>query len=496
MERLLQLRKSDVDITDVFEIIRDLTMKTKFSRERAGEWDKMVDTSDENFKQVAAIAKKARQTANVARAMAYRAANKVSRRGKQRESALELANEAKAEADRAEAKAQKAETDCTIAEQKDNDVQVRYERLYETQAAAFLTAEVARQRLVQRAIRKTVLTAAAGVAKQKQKQQQQRQALAINAAETAVKRQQIKEVVEADIPAEKASRQPQEAADTAPAETAGDDNLCNKRARIRCNETQHVEFADVEIAEMICKLENGLDEIAIMELEHQKKLEEIQTKRLQNDIFIHDFQQLENFNPKTDPTSIPTTLLEPSPTRTSTHFGTVSMVRGCAASEGDREVSKRDPRGSQLSGNQEQAETIQSNSHNLKPPREPPPESYIKQNLNERGRQKRQLRGCRPTFGWNRGCKRDQIGSREGVLDIRISMHSGTGTNAGPRPNYGTCKRVSTGHETGRDTHGRLARRQARDQRRARLLSRQCYCRGHSAAHNLPPEHEIIPVRQ
>ena len=70
----------------------------------------MVDTSDENFKQVAAIAKKARQTANVARAMAYRAANKVQfkSRGKQRESALELANEAKAEADRAEAKAQKA----------------------------------------------------------------------------------------------------------------------------------------------------------------------------------------------------------------------------------------------------------------------------------------------------------------------------------------------------------------------------------------------------
>ena len=82
------------------------------------------------------------------------------------------------------------------------------------------------------------------------------------------------------------------------------------------------------------------------------------------------------------------------------------------------------------------------------------------------------------------------------VLDTRISMHSGTGTNGGPQPNYGTCKRVSTGHATRRDTHGRLARRQARDQQRARLLSRQCYCRGHSAVYNLSPEHEIIPVRQ
>ena len=82
------------------------------------------------------------------------------------------------------------------------------------------------------------------------------------------------------------------------------------------------------------------------------------------------------------------------------------------------------------------------------------------------------------------------------LLDIRISMHSGTGTNAGPQSNYGTCKWVSTGHATRRDTHGRLARRQARNQRRARVLSRQFYCRGHSAVYNLLPENEIIPVRQ
>ena len=83
---------------------------------------------------------------------------------------------------------------------------------------------------------------------------------------------------------------------------------------------------------------------------------------------------------------------------------------------------------------QAQVETIHNNSNSLKPPKEPPPKSHTKQNLSKRGRQ-----GCRPKFGWNRGCKHDQIGSREGVLDIRISMHSGTGRTAGPQPNYGTA---------------------------------------------------------
>ena len=123
--------------------------------------------------------------------------------------------------------------------------------------------------------------------------------------------------------------------------------------------------------------------------------------------------------------------------------------------------------------NQAQVETIQNNSHIVKPPKEPPPKSYKKQNLSECGRQMRQFRGCWPKIGQNRGSKRDQIGSREGVLDIRISKHSGTGTNAGPQPNCGTRKRVSTEHAAMRDTHGGLACRQARDQRRARSLSRQ-----------------------
>ena len=53
-------------------------------------------------------------------------------------------------------------------------------------------------------------------------------------------------------------------------EAAGDKNLCNKRARIGCNEIHHVEFADVEIAKIICQLENGLEEMDVMELEHQE----------------------------------------------------------------------------------------------------------------------------------------------------------------------------------------------------------------------------------
>ena len=75
------------------------------------------------------------------------------------------------------------------------------------------------------------------------------------------------------------------------------------------------------------------------------------------------------------------------------------------------------------------------------------------------------------------------------MLDIQISKHSGTGTNAGPQPNCGTRKRVSAEHAARRDTHGRLARRQARDQRRILLPSP---LRGR----NLPPEHDISLVRQ
>ena len=149
---------------------------------------------------MAAIAKKARQTANVARAMANRAADEVKfkRRGNQRELArlaLIRANEAAAVAEYAETKARQAGKKHTIAGQTQYGVQVRHDRLCKTQAAALLAAEVARRRLVHRAMCKRVLTAAVNVAKQKQQQRQHHRALAIAAKKAVRKRQQIEQQV-------------------------------------------------------------------------------------------------------------------------------------------------------------------------------------------------------------------------------------------------------------------------------------------------------------
>ena len=90
-----------------------------------------------------------------------------------------------------------------------------------------------------------------------------------------------------------------------------------------------------------------------------------------------------------------------APTKASAHLGTVGNVRGCKAIDGV-EADKK----------------IQKNLI-AKPPNKPPPDIYTKQQLSKHGRQRHQLRWCRPKFGWNRGCKRDHnIGSQEGVLDI------------------------------------------------------------------------------
>ena len=118
----------------------------------------------------------------------------------------------------------------------------------------------------------------------------------------------------------------------------------------------HVEFVDVAISETISKLEDGLNEFYDMESEHQKKMAEIYAITMQNDITICNFQDSGNFNETT--TII---LPEPPPTRTNTHCSSVSKVRGCAASEGDRKVLKRDQRGNQLSCNREQTQTIRNN---------------------------------------------------------------------------------------------------------------------------------------
>ena len=134
--------------------------------------------------------------------------------------------------------------------------------------------------------------------------------------------------------------------DLTPAECAGDKKLFNKIARKRCNEIHHVEFADVEIAEMISKLENELTEFYDMEAEHQKKLAEAHTINMLNDINILDCHDLENVNGTTTKM-----LPEPPPTKTDTRCGTVMKVRGCAISEGDRNVLTNEHRGSHLNYN-------------------------------------------------------------------------------------------------------------------------------------------------
>ena len=66
-----------------------------------------------------------------------------------------------------------------------------------------------------------------------------------------------------------------------------------------------------------------------------------------------------------------------------------------------------------------------------------------------------------------------------------ITKHLGTGTNAGSQPNCGTRERVLAKYADKHDTHGRLARRQARDHQRILL---PCPLRGR----NLPPKHDIF----
>ena len=94
----------------------------------------------------------------------------------------------------AEKRIKAAEAEHIAASAEYNDIWIKYKSRYRTQAAAFVAAGVARERLVMRELRKTALTEAANVAEQTQKQRQQRRA--------AVQRQQIEQqVVEADTPA-------------------------------------------------------------------------------------------------------------------------------------------------------------------------------------------------------------------------------------------------------------------------------------------------------
>ena len=89
-----------------------------FSAKRSA-WNKISEISYEDLKKLAVIARKARQTASVARAMANRAEDEFEfkRRGKQRELArlLMRVNEASFVADKAETKARQAEDRHVIA---------------------------------------------------------------------------------------------------------------------------------------------------------------------------------------------------------------------------------------------------------------------------------------------------------------------------------------------------------------------------------------------
>ena len=73
------------NIDENHDAIREVTNGMPFSAKQS-EWDKKCKISYEDLRKVAATAKKVRQTANVARAMANRAADEVKfkRRGKER----------------------------------------------------------------------------------------------------------------------------------------------------------------------------------------------------------------------------------------------------------------------------------------------------------------------------------------------------------------------------------------------------------------------------
>ena len=65
MER--SLHESDIDIYAVFGIVQDLTMKTKFSREQAEEWNKLLENTKEAMDQVFGKLESIKHASEVAR---------------------------------------------------------------------------------------------------------------------------------------------------------------------------------------------------------------------------------------------------------------------------------------------------------------------------------------------------------------------------------------------------------------------------------------------
>ena len=65
MERLLH--EPNIDIYTVFGIVQDLMMKTKFSRERAEEWNKLLDSAKEAMYQAFGKLESIKRASEVAR---------------------------------------------------------------------------------------------------------------------------------------------------------------------------------------------------------------------------------------------------------------------------------------------------------------------------------------------------------------------------------------------------------------------------------------------
>ena len=137
MERLLH--EPDIDIYAVFGIVQILTMKTKFSRERAEEWNKLLDSTeeamDQAFGKLESI-KRASEVARIQRQTAPTTANAERRSQRRHKLALDQVDVAGASAACAERRIKAAEAEYLAASVEYNDIWMKYKSRYRTQASA------------------------------------------------------------------------------------------------------------------------------------------------------------------------------------------------------------------------------------------------------------------------------------------------------------------------------------------------------------------------
>jgi len=154
LERLLH---EDIDIVNVNNIVRDLMMKSRFSRKRAEEWDKLLDMADKVEDQTVEKFISIRRTTEVAQIQVRTAsATAKAENGSKRCHKLALGIRGS------------RSCEYLAAGVAYSDLRKEYENWYRTQAAAFAAAAMAEQRLVHCAMCKRVLTAVVTVAKQGQ----------------------------------------------------------------------------------------------------------------------------------------------------------------------------------------------------------------------------------------------------------------------------------------------------------------------------------------